>query len=91
MTYADLSFVAWNDRIDSIMQCGADEKFAGFPRAQAWHERMTALPSWKRAMEKKDALMKEQGLEIGTGRPSGYKSHQEYEAAIAAGTVKSAT
>ncbi|RYP09703.1 hypothetical protein DL764_001129 [Monosporascus ibericus] len=85
MTYADLAFLPWNDRIDAVILCGPEEKFDGFPNVQAWHERMAARPSWKRSMDIRAGLMQEQGLENATGRPGRFKSHQEYEAAIAAG------
>ncbi|RYP63009.1 hypothetical protein DL769_007092 [Monosporascus sp. CRB-8-3] len=84
MTYADLAFLPWNDRIDAVILCAPEEKFAGFPNVQAWHERMAARPSWKKAMDIRAGLMQEQGLENATGRPARFKSHQEYEAAIAA-------
>ncbi|KAI1456093.1 glutathione S-transferase [Annulohypoxylon moriforme] len=85
MTYADLAFVPWNDRIDDVILCKPEDKFAGFPHVQAWHERMVSRPAWKKIMETKGQLMKEQGLESGTGRPARFKTHQEFEAAIARG------
>ncbi|RYP69043.1 hypothetical protein DL770_008321 [Monosporascus sp. CRB-9-2] len=85
MTYADLAFLPWNDRIDAVILCAPEEKFDGFPNVQAWHERMAARPSWKKSMDIRAGLMQEQGLENATGRPARFKSHQEYEAAIAAG------
>ncbi|KAI0178753.1 glutathione S-transferase [Hypoxylon sp. FL1284] len=85
MTYADLSFMPWNDRIDSAILCAPEEKFAGYPNVQAWHERMVALPSWKRIMDVRTGLMQGQGLNNATGRPDRFKTFQEYEAAIAAG------
>ncbi|KAI1862688.1 uncharacterized protein JN550_010025 [Neoarthrinium moseri] len=68
ITYADLAFAPWNDRVDS-----------------AWHERMTVRPAWQRAMKRRSVLMGEQGLQNDTGRPARFKSHQEYEEAIARG------
>ncbi|KAI1384136.1 glutathione S-transferase [Hypoxylon trugodes] len=85
MTYADLAFVPWNDRIDSVILCKPEEKFAGFPHVQAWHERMNSRPSWKRCMEVREPLMKEQGLDQETGRPARFKTHQEFEEAVARG------
>ncbi|KAI0198929.1 glutathione S-transferase [Astrocystis sublimbata] len=85
VTYADLSFVPWNDRIDGVILCAPEEKFAGFPNVQAWHERMIARPAWKRIMEVRNGLMEESGLENATGRPARFKTHQEYEEAIARG------
>jgi glutathione S-transferase len=77
--------VPWNDRIDSVILCKPEEKFAGYPHVQAWHERMIARPAWKRAMAVRDGLMAETGLENATGRPARFKTHQEYEEAIARG------
>ena len=85
MTYADLAFVPWNDRIDAIILCKTEDKFAGFPHVRAWHERMVARPAWERAMAARSSLMVEHGLEDATGRPARFNSHQEYEAAIARG------
>lgn len=51
IAYADLAFATWNDRSDAVLQCASEDKFKGFPRVQAWHERMTSPPSWKGAME----------------------------------------
>jgi glutathione S-transferase len=39
VTYADLSFATWNDRIDSLILCAREDKFKGFPNVQAWHAR----------------------------------------------------
>ncbi|KAI1442335.1 glutathione S-transferase [Annulohypoxylon stygium] len=85
MTYADLAFVPWNDRIDSVILCKPEDKFAGFPHVQAWHERMILRPSWKKVMEIREPLMKSQGLQNATGRPARFKTHQEFEAAVARG------
>lgn len=85
VTYADLVFVPWNDRIDSVILCEPKDKFQGFKNVQAWHERMTARPAWHRAMDKRTLLMEEQGLQNATGRPARFKTHQEYEDAVARG------
>lgn len=85
ITYADLAFLPWNDRIDTVICCEPEQKFAGFPNVRAWHERMISRPSWKRAMETRVLLMEEQGLQNDTGRPARFKTHQDYEAAVARG------
>lgn len=85
MTYADLAFAPWNDRIDSVILCAPEDKFAGFPHVQAWHERIISRPAWKRAMEIRTGLMERQGLDNATGRPARYKTYQEIEAAVARG------
>ncbi|KAI1114206.1 glutathione S-transferase II [Nemania sp. NC0429] len=84
ITYADLAWATWNDRLDSVILCPADNKFEGFPNVEAWHERMISRPSWKKAMEIRARLMDEQGL-TWEGRPKGIASHAEYEAMINAG------
>ncbi|KAI0389795.1 glutathione S-transferase [Xylariaceae sp. FL0594] len=85
MTYADLTFAPWNDRIDTVVCCEAGDKFKGFPRVQAWHERMTSRPAWKRSMDVRQRLMSEAGLDNNTGRPARFKTYKEYEEAIARG------
>lgn len=79
MTYADLAFVPWNDRLDFVILATPEQKFDGFPNVKAWHERMTSRPSWKRAMEKRDKLMDDQGL-MPNGMPKGINNIAEYEA-----------
>ncbi|ROW04767.1 hypothetical protein VMCG_04738 [Cytospora schulzeri] len=81
ITYADLAFATWNDRSDAVLSCAPEDKFKGFPRVQAWHERMTSRPSWKKAMDTRARLMDEQGLDW-NGMPKGIKSMAEYEAKI---------
>jgi glutathione S-transferase len=81
VTFADLAFALWNDRIDAITFCAPDKKFDGFPNVQGWHERITSRPAWKRTMEKRARLMDEQGLQP-NGMPKGVGSFQEYETMI---------
>jgi glutathione S-transferase len=83
MTFADLSFATWNDRIGGIIFCAPDKKFEGFPNVQAWHERMTDRAAWKNIIEKRAQLMDEQGLQP-NGMPKGINSFEEYEAMIKA-------
>lgn len=80
-TFADLSFVTWNDRLDSALMLPPDQKdkFEGFPNVKAWHERMISRPSWKKAMETRAKLMDEQGL-TWNGMPKGINNMAEYEA-----------
>ncbi|KAK8035709.1 hypothetical protein PG991_001782 [Apiospora marii] len=84
MTYADMAWAPWNDRVDTVLGVPGPDKFDGFPRVRAWHERMTARPAWKRSMELRDRLMDEQGLQW-NGIPKGIESFSEYEALIKAG------
>jgi glutathione S-transferase len=83
MTFADLAFTVWNDRIDALIFCAPDKKFEGFPNVQAWHERMTSRPAWKKIMETRVQLMDEQGLQP-NGMPKGINSFEEYQAMIKA-------
>lgn len=77
ITFADLAFVSWNDRLDVVLMVGAEIKFSGFPNLQAWHERMVARPSWNTAMEIRAKLMDEQGL-TWNGMPKGVSDVEEY-------------
>lgn len=83
MTFADLAFVPWNDRLDATLGVPDDKKFEGFPHVKAWHESMVKRPSWVKAMEVRARLMDEQGLDW-NGMPKRTKNFQEYEASIAA-------
>jgi glutathione S-transferase len=84
MTYADMAWVPWNERVNTSLGVPEPEKFNGFPNVKAWHERMTSRDSWKQAMDVRARLMDEQGLDW-NGMPKGTKSFQEYEAKIKAG------
>ncbi|KAL8751472.1 MAG: hypothetical protein Q9184_006060 [Pyrenodesmia sp. 2 TL-2023] len=77
MTFADLAFVPWNDRLDVVLMVGHEMKFDGFPNVKAWHERMVSRPSWKKAMEIRAKLMDEQGL-MSNGMPKGVSNMDEY-------------
>lgn len=90
ITFADLAFVPWNDRLDATLGVPDDKKFEGFPHVQAWHESMVKRPSWIKAMEIRARLMDEQGLDW-NGMPKGTKSFQDYEANIAAADQASAS
>lgn len=84
MTFADMAFVPWNDRLDQVLGQSWDEVWDGKPHVRAWHEKMVALPSWKRNMEVRARLMDEQGLQW-NGVPKGIETFAEYEKKIAAG------
>lgn len=62
MTFADMAFVPWNDRLDATLGVPDDQKFSGFPHVQAWHDSMVKKASWIKAMELRARLMDEQGL-----------------------------
>lgn len=78
MTYVDLAWAPWNDRLDSTLMVPPEKKFDGFPNVRDWHERITSRPSWKKAMEIRAKLMDEQGL-TWTGMPKGMSSLADYE------------
>ncbi|CAI6087678.1 unnamed protein product [Clonostachys chloroleuca] len=78
ITYADLAFIPWNDRLDATLGVPDDKKFEGFPHVKAWHEAMTARPAWVKAMDTRARLMDEQGLDW-NGMPKGTSNYQEYQ------------
>ncbi|KAK7968855.1 glutathione S-transferase [Apiospora saccharicola] len=84
MTYADMAWAPWNDRVDTALGVPEPNKFDGFPHVKAWHDRMIERPAWKRSMELRARLMDEQGLQW-NGIPKGITSFAEYEAMIKAG------
>ncbi|KAI0023459.1 glutathione S-transferase [Xylariomycetidae sp. FL0641] len=57
MTYVDMAFVAWNDRLDMVLMQTWEEVWEGLPHVQAWHRSMADLPSWKKSMEIRGRLM----------------------------------
>lgn len=73
ITFADLAFVPWNDRLEVVLMVENEKKFEGFPNVKAWHERMTSRPSWTKAMEIRAKLMDEQGL-MWNGMPKGFRT-----------------
>jgi glutathione S-transferase len=83
MTYADLSFTHWNDRIDALIMCAPEKKFEGFPNVKAWHERMVGREAWRTIMDKRAELMDEQGYQA-NGLPKGINSPEEYQEMIKA-------
>ncbi|KAK3303771.1 glutathione S-transferase [Chaetomium strumarium] len=85
MTFADMAFMPWNFRLVEVLAASSwDEVWEGFPHVRAWHERMVALPSWTRAMEKRAKLMDDQGLQW-NGVPKGIETFTEYEEKIKRG------
>jgi glutathione S-transferase len=80
-TFADISFAPWNDRVDTLLMVSADQKFNDFPNIKAWHERITARSSWKKAMKTRAKLMDDQGLQW-NGMSKGVNNMQEYEEAM---------
>jgi glutathione S-transferase len=89
MTFADLAFVAWNERINALDGPGKGERLEGFPNVKAWHERMTRRPTWGKVLGKRERLMDEQGLQA-NGIPGAEESLQEYERLILGHTQRRA-
>lgn len=77
MTYADLSFVPWNDILHQCIPMQLEDRFKEFPNVKAWHERMIARDSWAKLAEVRKKAMEEQDL-AWTGMPRGIDSYQEY-------------
>ncbi|KAI1440242.1 glutathione S-transferase [Annulohypoxylon stygium] len=84
MTYADLSFVPWNDILHQCIPMKAEDRFKDFPNVQAWHDRMASRASWKFITEARKKAMEEQDL-AWTGMPRGMPTYQEYLDQIAKG------
>lgn len=78
ITFADLAFVPWNDRLDITLGVPKDEVFEGFPHVAAWHDCMTKRPSWIKAMQIRTRLLDEQGFGS-NGMPKGLKQSQNHE------------
>ncbi|CAO2658220.1 Nn.00g059430.m01.CDS01 [Neocucurbitaria sp. VM-36] len=61
-TYVDLAFLPYNTHLKAFLGCAREERFAGTPLVEKWHERMEARSTWKTCMEIRERLMSEQGL-----------------------------
>jgi glutathione S-transferase len=81
ITYADLAFLPYNDRVEWFLGVAAEKRFDGIPNVKAWHERMTSRPSWQKCMETRDMLMDEQGL-MPNGMPKNMSNIKEYQNVI---------
>ncbi|KAJ5638760.1 glutathione transferase [Penicillium herquei] len=82
-TFADLSFLPWNNRVNMVLATPpGEDPLEPYPNVRAWQRRMESRPSWKRAMEIRDRLMGEQGLQP-NGMPKGLTNMAEYEAFMA--------
>ncbi|KAL1874571.1 Transcriptional regulator ure2 [Paecilomyces lecythidis] len=78
-TFADLAFLPWNARLDSVLLTPpGEDPLAPYPNVQAWTQRMLSRESWKRAMEIRAQLMDQQGL-TWNGMPKGINNMKEYE------------
>ena len=83
ITFADLSFVTWNDRMDMVLGIAQSNPLAKYPNVDAWQNRMTSRASFKKAIETREKLMGEQGL-MPNGMPKGVNNIAEYEAKMKA-------
>ncbi|OAX77800.1 hypothetical protein ACJ72_07898 [Emergomyces africanus] len=81
-TYADLSFLPWNNRIDLLLQVPpGEDPLEPYPNVQSWQHRMEARDSWTKAMVVREKYMNEQGLQA-NGMPLGINNIKEYEELI---------
>ncbi|OJD18235.1 hypothetical protein AJ78_01735 [Emergomyces pasteurianus Ep9510] len=81
-TYADLSFMPWNNRVNMLLETPpGEDPLAPYPNVQAWQHRMEARDSWKKAMVVREKYMNEQGLQV-NGMPLGINNIKEYEELI---------
>ncbi|QKX56747.1 uncharacterized protein TRUGW13939_03853 [Talaromyces rugulosus] len=78
-TFADLAFLPWNARLDSVLLTPpGEDPLTPYPNVQAWHQRMLARDSWKKVISTRDKLMDDQGLQP-NGMPKGITNMKEYE------------
>ena len=82
-TFADLSFVTWNDRMDMVMGVPDSKPLEKYPNVEAWHNRMTSRDSLKTAMKIREKMMDDQGL-MPNGMPKDINNMAEYEAKMKA-------
>jgi glutathione S-transferase len=82
-TFADLSFVTWNDRMDMVLGVPDSKPLKDYPNVEAWHDRMISRDSFKKAMQTREKLMDDQGL-MPNGMPKGINNMAEYEARMKA-------
>jgi glutathione S-transferase len=62
MTFADMAFVPWSLRLSELTGKEWGVVWYGLPHAQAWHEKMAALDSWKRCMQTRAQCMDAQPI-----------------------------
>ncbi len=53
-TFADLSFVTWNDRMDMVLGVPNSKPLKDYPNVEAWHECMISRDSFKKAMQTRE-------------------------------------
>ena len=78
-TFADLSFVTWNNRMDMVLGVPDSKPLKDFPNVEAWHNRMIARDSFMKAMNTRERLMDDQGL-MPNGMPKGVNNMAGYKA-----------
>ena len=57
VTFADVAFVPFNNRLNEILMVGPEKVFDGFSKVRSWHERMTSRPSWVKCMKLRNELI----------------------------------
>tara|TARA_R110002003_G_scaffold288_14_gene18441 strand:- start:9657 stop:9944 length:288 start_codon:yes stop_codon:yes gene_type:complete len=78
ITFADLAFLPYNDRIEWFLGVPAERRFDRSPIVKAWHTRMTGRKSWLKCMETRERLIDEQELTM-TSMPMDVGDLKEYE------------
>lgn len=78
MTYADLAWTHWKDRVDALVGCKREEQFDGYTNVKVWHERMVGREAWKVIMAKRVELMDGQGFQA-NGSSKGVNSPEAYQ------------
>nr|POF13171.1 hypothetical protein CFP56_10319 [Quercus suber] len=66
-------------RFELVIMTSREKRLDGLLTVKTWHKRMVSRPAWKRAMEKRDKSMDDQGL-IPLAMPKGISDMAEYEA-----------
>ncbi|KAL4970986.1 glutathione S-transferase family protein [Aspergillus stella-maris] len=87
MTFADLAFLPWHERIDQLLSIPRDEALRQYPNVLAWHTRMRTLETWVDCEAERARLMGEQGLGI-NGLPKGVDNMEEFQKLMAEGKLK---
>ncbi|KAL4791653.1 glutathione transferase [Aspergillus venezuelensis] len=87
MTFADLAFLPWHERIDQLLSIPRDEALGQYPNVLAWHTRMRTLETWRDCEAERARLMCEQGLGI-NGLPKGVDNMEEFQKLMAEGKLE---
>ncbi|KAI0101409.1 glutathione S-transferase [Nemania sp. FL0031] len=77
MTYVDLAFVPWNDRLTEALGVPDEKKLEGFPHVAAWHKEMVERPAWKKAMALRAQLIDQQKKETKDAQESDAAANEQ--------------